>query len=142
MVSCWRLSGENGTVVLFDVESGAIRQRLEGHSGDVWDVAFNPEGAWLVTGGNDRQIIRWSLPTDDAPAKQLQAWQAPGQVWSVAVSPDGRLLATGGTDNEISLWNAETGELVRRLEGHEDAIAFERWACLQSVRATSRQCLL
>ena len=69
--------GENGTVVLFDVESGAIRQRLEGHSGNVYDVAFHPEGAWLVTGGDDRQIIRWSLPTADAPAKQLQAWKAP-----------------------------------------------------------------
>ena len=115
--------GENGTVVLFDVESGAIRQRLEGHTGDVNDVAFHPEGAWLVTGGDDGQIIRWSLPTDDAPAEQLQAWEAPAAVWSVAVSPDGRLLATGGTDNDISLWKAETGELVRRLEGHEDAIA-------------------
>ena len=115
--------GENGTVVLFDVASGAIRQRLEGHSGDVRDVAFHPEGAWLVTGGDDGQIIRWSLPTADAPAKQLQAWEAPAAVQSVAVSPDGRLLATGGTDNDISLWKAETGELVRRLKGHEEAIA-------------------
>ena len=70
--------GENGTVVLFDVGSGAIRQRLEGHTGNVYDVAFHPEGAWLVTGGEDGQIIRWSLPKDDAPAKQLQAWKAPG----------------------------------------------------------------
>ena len=77
MANLLAAAGENGTVVLFDVESGAIRQRLEGHSGDVWDVAFDPEGAWLVTGGDDGKIIRWSLPTDDAPAKQLQAWEAP-----------------------------------------------------------------
>ncbi len=115
--------GENGTAVLFDVARGAIRQRLEGHTGDVTDVAFNPEGAWLVTGGDDRQIIRWSLPTADAPAEQLQAWEAPGAVHSVAVSPDGRLLATGGMDNAVSLWKAETGELVHRLQGHESLIA-------------------
>jgi WD domain, G-beta repeat len=115
--------GENGTVVLFDVESGAVRQRLEGHTGDVNDAAFHPNGAWLLTGGEDRQIIRWSLPTADAPAERLQAWNTPAAVMSVAVSPDGRLLATGGADSDISLWQAETGELVRRLEGHEDAIA-------------------
>jgi WD40 repeat protein len=112
--------GENGTVVLFDVESGAIRQRLEGYAGD---VAFHPEGTWLVTGGDDKQIIRWSLPTDDAPAEQLKAWEAPDEVWSMAISPDGRLLATGGPDKDVSLWEAETGKLIHRLEGHEDTIA-------------------
>ena len=39
------------------------------------------------------------------------------------MSPDGSLLASGGPDNDISLWDAATGELVRRLEGHSDAIA-------------------
>ncbi len=115
--------GENGTAVLFDINSGAIRQRLEGHTGDVYDVAFDPAGAWLVTGDNKGKIIRWSLPADGAPAKPLQAWQAPAGVWSVAVSPDGQLLATGGPDNDISLWKAETGKLVRRLQGHEGEIA-------------------
>jgi WD40 repeat protein len=115
-------TGEKGTVVLFDVESGEVRQRLGGHRGNVWDVAFHPEGAWLVTGGQDGQIIRWSMPAADTPAGQLQTWIAPEAVSCVAVSPDGRLLATGGIDNNISLWNAETGELVRRLEGHQSAI--------------------
>ena len=116
-------TGENGTVVMFDVESGAIRQRLEGHSGDVNDVVFHPQGAWLATGDNDRQIIRWSLPAGDTPAQQLQVWEAPGQVWSLAVSPDGVLLASGGTDDDISLWEAETGRLVRNLEGHTETIS-------------------
>src|SRR5262249_55597967 len=67
-------AGENGTVVLFDVENGALRQRLEGHSHseDVDDIVFHPQGAWLASAGEDRQIIRWSLPSGDAPAKQLQ----------------------------------------------------------------------
>jgi WD40 repeat protein len=117
--------GENGTVVLFDVESGALRQRLEGHSKneDVWDVVFHPQGAWLASVSNDQNIIRWSLPSGDKSAEQLQAWKAPAKVWALAVSPDGTLLASGGTDGIISLWQAETGELVRRLEGHRETIA-------------------
>ncbi len=118
-------AGENGTVVLFDVESGALRQRLEGHSPSeyVMDVVFHPQGAWLASGGDDRQIIRWSLPSGEAPAEKLQAWEAPDEVWSLAVSPDGSLLASGGTDKGVSLWDAQTGDLVRRLEGHREAIA-------------------
>ena len=69
--------GENGTVVLFDVESGALRQRLVGHSENVWDVVFHPQGAWLASAGDDQQIIRWSLPSGDKLAEQLKAWETP-----------------------------------------------------------------
>jgi WD40 repeat protein len=111
-------------VVLFDVESGAVRQRLEGHSEYVFDVVFHPHGAWLASAGHDQQVIRWSLPSGDAPAKQLKAWKTPAKVQSLAVSPDGKFLASGGdTDGVISLWQAETGELVQRLEGHSKRIA-------------------
>src|SRR5215510_2904469 len=117
--------GENGTVVLFDVESGALRQRLEEHSKNehVWDVVFHPQGAWLAGAGDDQHIIRWSLPSGDKPAEQLQAWKVSAQVQALAVSPDGQLLASGDPDGVISLWQAETGELVRRLEGHRERIA-------------------
>src|SRR4029434_11263775 len=108
-------AGENGTVVLFDVESGALRQRLEGHSKHVRDIVMQPRGAWLASTGDDRKIIRWSLPSRDKPAEQLQAWEAPTAVWPLAVSSDGNLLASGGTDGVISLWRAGTGKLVRSL---------------------------
>jgi WD40 repeat protein len=116
-------SGENGTVMLFDAESGAVRQRLEGHSENVWDVVFHPQGVWLASAGDDRQIIRWSLPSGDAPAERLQAWETPAKVNSLAVSPDGKLLASGDNDGIIILWEAETGELVSRLEGHSRRIS-------------------
>lgn len=40
-------------------------------------------------------------------------------------SPDGQLVATGSNDREggfLRLWNSETGMLVRRLDGHDDAV--------------------
>jgi WD40 repeat protein len=116
-------AGENGTVVLFDVESAALRQRLEGHSADVWDVVIQPQGAWLASAGDDRKIIRWSLPAGDTPARQLQTWESPAKIRSLAVSPDGTLLASGDDKGIVSLWQAETGTLVRRLEGHSKQIA-------------------
>ena len=115
-------AGENGMVVLFDVESGALRQRVQGHSADVNDVVIQPQDAWFASAGDDRKIIRWSLASEDAPARQLQAWEVPAEVQSLAVSPDGSLLASGDVEGIVSLWRAETGMLVRRLEGHSKSI--------------------
>ena len=81
------------------------------------------------------------LPGINLP-EQLKAWKAPAKVRSLAVSPDGKLLASGDTDGIISLWQAETGELVRRLEGHRETDCRIRWACLQPLGKTPGQWLL
>ncbi|MDM8558849.1 AAA-like domain-containing protein [Candidatus Parabeggiatoa sp. HSG14] len=121
-------AGENGTLVLFDVESGELVKRLEGHdkTEHIFAVVFHPKGKWLASAGDDKHIILWSLPEGE----KLLEWQAPGKVNALAVSPDGSLLASGGFDNNITLWTAETGKLVRTIQPYhrsyiiQDGLAF------------------
>jgi WD40 repeat protein len=52
---------------------------------------------------------------------------------SVAFSPDGRFIASGSDDNTVKLWDADSGKLIRSLEGHQNwvrGVAFSpdgRW---------------
>lgn len=118
-------AGERGTLVLFDAESGEPVRRLEGHDpeaeslGVVRSVVFDPEGRWLFSGGDDRRIIRWSLPDGEKQAE----WEAPDRVFALAISPDSGTMASGGGDATITLWDPETGEQRRTLEGHTGPIA-------------------
>jgi len=41
---------------------------------------------------------------------------------SVAFSPDGAVIASGSRDQSVILWDAESGELLRTLEGHTDQV--------------------
>jgi len=111
------VAGENGTVALFDVKSGKLLQRLQGHEGHVKAVVFHPQGEWLASAGYDKRIVIWSLTT----GKQIKELKTPEKVWTLAVSPDGNYLASGGKDNEISLWNVKMGS-KRTFTGHEDDV--------------------
>jgi energy-coupling factor transporter ATP-binding protein EcfA2 len=45
-----------------------------------------------------------------------------GEVLSVAVSAD-RVIASGSADKTVKLWNANTGELIRVLNGHTNGVS-------------------
>ena len=43
-------------------------------------------------------------------------------VLAVAVSPDGRTIVSGSHDRTVKVWEAESGRLLRSLEGHTGGV--------------------
>jgi hypothetical protein len=48
-------------VQLWDVASGRLGARLEGHEGNVKCLAYSPNGAYLASGGHDRMVRLWDV---------------------------------------------------------------------------------
>ena len=59
-----------------------------------------------------------------APAakKQKVKKEKPRPLYAVAISTDGKQVASAGTDGRVRVYNTLTGQLVRTMAGHVDAV--------------------
>jgi len=115
----------NGTIRLWDVESGNQLHTLEGHANEVRSVAWSSDGKTLASGSYPKTIILW----DAQSGTKLRTLEGHTYtVASVAWSPDGKTLASGSDDNTIILWDAGSGNQLRTLEGHTDRVNSVAWS--------------
>jgi WD40 repeat protein len=106
---------QDGTVRLWEANTGRLLATLEGHTSGVWAVALSADGRLLASGSADRTVRLWEANTGRLLAT-LEGHTS--GVWAVALSADGRLLASGSADRTVRLWEASTGRLLATLQGH------------------------
>ncbi len=112
--------GKDGTVRLWDVETARELKKLEGHLDLVAAVAFSPDGKRALSAGYDHEAILWDLERGERIAG-FSFREVARYVNSVAFSPDGR-WALIAAERSLFLLNANTGKLIRRLEGHTSSV--------------------
>ncbi len=123
---------EFGSLILFDLETGAIIHNLEGHFTWIHDLDFSPDGKTALSVDDVSKVILWDLST----GKEIRQFVGhTGSVVTVDFSPDGSMAVSGGfvsddyrggarTDpGELILWDVDSGSELRRCtEAHRDAI--------------------
>ncbi|BBE09403.1 High-affnity carbon uptake protein Hat/HatR [Mycoavidus cysteinexigens] len=96
-INLWNLSALEGEFSYYP---------LRGHAKAVEDLAFSPDGRWLVSASADKTVRLWSLQTYP-PEFVRELTKMPhhyGTVYSVAFSEDGKWLAAGAGDFVLKLW--------------------------------------
>ncbi|MFM8358468.1 MAG: WD40 repeat domain-containing serine/threonine protein kinase [Verrucomicrobiota bacterium] len=89
--SALAVEGERGTIRGVDPANGRRRWELARHEGRVTALAFSPDGRTLVSGGEDRLLRFWMLPTGE-PLASFSRIEPP---ISATFAPDGRWLIVG-----------------------------------------------
>jgi WD40 repeat protein len=130
-----RPGGRNPHVRIWDLESGAVIQTIEGAE----SVDFDPTGSRMVVTFAQRAEI-W----DVRRLAPIAVLVPPAQdIRVVAFSPDGSLLAAGLDDGTIQLHDADTGErhlVLSGTIGHPCAISGLAFSPDGSKLASNSEC--
>ncbi|KAG9007988.1 hypothetical protein FRB93_007007 [Tulasnella sp. JGI-2019a] len=114
-------ASSDGTVGLWEMETGTRIAKLTGHTDLVTSVIFTPDGNRILSTSGDGTIRSWNATTG-AHLATLKGYTS--GVTSVAVSPDGTRLISGSQDHTARIWDSNAGVEVVKLERHLNTVHF------------------
>jgi WD40 repeat protein len=102
---------------------------LKGHSRSIMDLAFSPDGRFILSSSDDDRVILWNSENgamiasvegmwDEGRAGEFSKYRLSARTFS----PDSRHFVTTGSQNSAMVWDVE-GNLVLTLRGHSGAIS-------------------
>lgn len=115
--------GTDKAVKLWDVRTGKLLKRFDGHKFHVLAVAFSPDGRFVVSTSENGEVKLW--PVEGGAKEAVSSFEGhQGAVYAVAFRPGGASFATGGADGTIRLWPLGDPSAGHRVLGRHGADVF------------------
>ncbi len=111
-------------VSLWDVASGKLLRKLEGHTGTINALAWAANDKTLASCASDKTIRVWDAQKGEL-IKKLEGHTE--SVATIAWAPNGKLLASGSYDKTVRLWDTVTGKSTKTFEGPTVAVTLMDW---------------
>lgn len=115
----------DGNLSIFDVQTGnRISSQKVTNSGANTEIAFSPDGKYLVTGDADRIPKVWDLSDMAQPMSKLIGHQ--NAIRCVDFAPNSKFILTGGNDFMIKMWQWRKLNEEEEKEKEEEPIVDEK----------------
>lgn len=114
-------ASRDGTLSLWDTETGKERVRYRGHAGPVLAAIFSRSGDCLISGGADGTVRLWRIPDSGWKDQPLTGEEkrciqvSREEVQAVALSVDGSTAAAGTADGLLIVWDLDNNKQRQRF---------------------------
>jgi WD40 repeat protein len=106
---------DDGTVILWDVESGAQIRRFETDApSPVHSVVYSPDGRYVLGGQEDERIIVWDIETGEI-VRVFTENHGIIDLGMVDMGADERTVVSSSWDGEVLVWDLPTGQVLHRF---------------------------
>lgn len=109
--------GTRGAVSVWNVHSGQVVARMEGHYNSVNDLRYSMDGRFIVTASGDGHVVVWDAATGKSVGK-IQTSEKPSdrvKTHFALLSEDGQTVYFGGEDRKLNMALVSSGESFRTL---------------------------
>lgn len=101
-------ASHDGTLKLWNLETGACVHTYHGHEKSVNALAVSADGKKIASASDDGTARLWDLESED----QVAQYEGHGrEVTGISFLPENRLLTTG-RDGRLRIWNVTSEELI------------------------------
>lgn len=104
--------GANGTVKVWDMDTGKVSRSLTGHRSNCLSLAFTTSDTnCLISGSQDCTVKVWDLRRKEAIT--TYKGHNNSSVLKVAPSPDNKWVCSGSEDGELKVWDLSSGKVIK-----------------------------
>lgn len=91
-----------------------------GHGDEITEVAYGPNGNYVLSGSYDSTMKLWEVST----GRMVRTFRGHEDIIdSVAFGPKGSVALSGSRDNTMKLWDLKTGRALHTFIGHEKSVS-------------------
>ena len=104
-------SSDGHAVRIYGIAGGALEERKKlVLTGIIADLAYSPDGSFLVTADGNRKVTLFSVSNDYSKANNREWGYHTAKVNCLAWSPNSLYVASGGLDCTLIVWSVEKPE--------------------------------
>jgi len=113
------LSGSwDGSLRLWDLNTGVATRRFVGHTKDVMSVAFSSDNRQIVSGSRDKTIKLWNTLGECKFTMEENGHTDWVSCVRFSPNPNAPSIISSGWDKQVKVWNLTNCRMKQNLTGH------------------------